>query len=55
MIRDDRQGPDVGEKAAELVLRLEARESGMQQELTNWVARSPQHLREFMLSFAIHQ
>jgi transmembrane sensor len=47
--------PNVGEKAAELVLRLEARESGIHQELTDWVARSPQHLREFMLSFAIHQ
>jgi transmembrane sensor len=52
---NERRGPDVGEKAAELVLRLEARESGIHQELTDWITGSPQHLREFMLSFAIHQ
>jgi transmembrane sensor len=42
-------------QAAEFVLRLEDEEVGVELELSDWLARSPHHLKELRLSIAIHQ
>jgi transmembrane sensor len=55
MQTSNRDSPEIAEQAAEFVLRLEGEESGVQRELADWLARSPRHLKEFMLSIAIHQ
>src|SRR5882724_7022468 len=47
--------PEVAEQAAEFVLRLEDAEESVERELSDWLARSPRHLKEFMLSIAVHQ
>jgi transmembrane sensor len=55
MQTSNRDVAEIAEQAAEFVLRLEGTEEGVQQELSDWLARSPRHLKEFMLSIAIHQ
>jgi transmembrane sensor len=55
MQTSNRNGPEIAEQAAEFVLRLEGAEEGVERELSDWLARSPQHLKELMLSIAIHQ
>jgi transmembrane sensor len=46
---------EIAARAAEFVLRLEDEEVGVELELSDWLARSPHHLKEFRLSIAIHQ
>src|SRR5882724_6070444 len=55
MQTSNRGTPEIAEQAAEFVLRLEDAEEGVERELSDWLAHSPQHLKEFMLSIAIHQ
>jgi transmembrane sensor len=56
MQTSNRDVTEIAEQAAEFVLRLESEgEGSVQQELSDWLARSPRHLKEFMLSIAIHQ
>jgi transmembrane sensor len=55
MQTSNRDAPEIAAQAAEFVLRLEGAELGVQRELADWLARSPRHLQEFMLSIAIHQ
>src|SRR5882724_174393 len=55
MQTSNRDTPEIAEQAAEFVLRLEDAEEGVERELSDWLAGSPQHLKEFMLSIAIHQ
>src|ERR1700680_3841484 len=46
---------EIAAQAAEFVLRLEDEEVGVELELSDWLARSPRHLKELRLSIAIHQ
>jgi transmembrane sensor len=55
MQTSNRDAPEIAEQAAEFVLGLEGAEEGVQRELSDWLARSPRHLQEFMLGIAIHQ
>jgi transmembrane sensor len=55
MQTSNRDVPEIAAQAAQFVLRLEGAEEGVQRELSDWLARSPRHLQEFMLSIAIHQ
>src|SRR3982074_2849171 len=55
MQTSNRDAPEIAEQAAELVLRLEGAEEGVQPELSDSLWSSPRDLREFMLSIAIHQ
>jgi ferric-dicitrate binding protein FerR (iron transport regulator) len=55
MQTSNRDVSEIAEQAAEFVLRLEGEGERVQRELSDWLARSPRHLKEFMLSIAIHQ
>jgi ferric-dicitrate binding protein FerR (iron transport regulator) len=55
MQTSNRDVSEIAEQAAEFVLRLEGDGEGIERELSDWLARSPRHLKEFMLSIAIHQ
>jgi transmembrane sensor len=45
---------DIGEQAAELVLRVAAGEAGAEEEIPEFAARSPRHLKEVVLHIALH-
>jgi transmembrane sensor len=55
MERTDANVPDITEQAAELVLRAAEGEAGAEEELPQFAARSPEHLKYLLLHIALHQ